>query len=577
MPAGGRRAPWPRTRPRRPASPADRARRLDQLVGRDGRHRLVLRPGRAPSRCASAPARAEAPEHRGAGQRGERAERAQPEPGEQVGEVGAAAVRGVDRSASTVTGHGARNAGDLPRRDHQRVGARSSRPRAARPAANAPSAIPTRTSAMPSSRTRATIRAAQARRRRRSSATARASGTTAGPARSSTKRGVSSLHRARRRPRTRARLGVSSASSTTRPAQRASASRRRRPDGHLLGTRLARRRAAPPSRARAAARRPPPARRAARDRGGGRATTGQSGHQSAQVRGGLPHDVTTDQPARASSPARGRAAAPRPSTCTRSRRPASSPARSVQTVPRRAGRVQHVRRAHRATPRHGLGDHQHRLALARRAPPAGGRRPAARRAGTSATTRLTPSSSAATTVAQRAGGTRRTTANRSSATPASAAARRRRGCASSSTAAAHSPSRGDRRRELEGDRGRARARVPVDPQHRPRATLPPGTSSAERARQRDRPARRASTSGLAPGAPRSPSVRPGFVVTPGKRSSGKPRDLDSTEHMFDPAIAARRTGRFRRGRLRVGSGGAWSSGSTPSGPSESGDQPASSP
>ena len=56
--------------------------------------------------------------------------------------------------ASTVTGHGARNAGDVPGGTTTASSARSSVARAASPAAKVPSAMPARTSATPSSRTR---------------------------------------------------------------------------------------------------------------------------------------------------------------------------------------------------------------------------------------------------------------------------------------------------------------------------------------------------------------------------------------------------------------------------------------
>ena len=157
------------------------------------------------------------------------AEGAQPEPGEQVDEVGRhRRTSASTEPASTVTGHGARNAGVLPRGTTTASRPRSSVARAASPAANVPSAMPARTSATPSSRHARRRCAPPARRHRRSSATARASGTTtardvrapAAGTSSSTARTTSSNARA---------SAVSSASSTTRPAQRASASRARSP------------------------------------------------------------------------------------------------------------------------------------------------------------------------------------------------------------------------------------------------------------------------------------------------------------------------------------------------------------
>ena len=508
--------------------------RLEQLLGRDGRDRFVLHlAAREP--VGQRTGRAEAAEHRGGWELGERTERAQTQAGEEIDQVVPATVRRVDRTGE----HGDRprreEGGRLPRpaRRPCRVHVLRSRARRDRPRTCRRRCRRARRRRRARARTRRC--APRARRRLRSSATDRASGTTTDP--------------------------------VVRARAAAPAARPRAPPARTRARRRCRRRRAPPAprsapRPRARAARPRPLRRAPpptprpppcpcpgpavgddHDRGVDQrgierraATTGQSGHHSAQVRRGLLHLSRSSRPRELADAGTGRGT------------PAldldPEPARLEDTRPR--GRSSHAEpvacSVNRALPGHtaprvsattSTDSRSRARASSRRASPRLTPR------GTSASTRLTPSSRAATTVAQRAGGTRRTTANRSSATPASAAASGPR-VASTSTAAAHSPSAVTAAASSKPTVVAPAPGRPVTRSTEPRATVPPGTRSPS-APASGTARSRASTTGAAPRATscswaRASSSRRGRLSWEGCRGEGRRSpSLDLIERMFDPS------------------------------------------
>ena len=551
--------------------------RLDQLVGRDG-----ARPARAPPRRARAGAPARPADRTGRA------------PTASGSAANAPSVRSPSRArrstsslpppyaastepASTVTGHGARNAGDSPG-GTTTTSSRVLGARAASPAANVAVGDPDAhvdDAELAHARRRP---APPARRHHRSSATVRASGTTAGPvvraraaARAPRPRAPRARTRARRRrrrrrapraPRSAPRLHARR-SPTATPSARASADA----DAHHL-----------PALVRA--RRPRPARRRSAGSRRRAATTGQSGHHSAQVRCGV--DRTGGHPARASSPTRGRAAAPaalhlhlEPSG--RARKPGVG-SRPSHTLPRpRAART----RRPPATPRRAARRPRAPTRARGRAPPAGGRRRSAHPARHLGQHQAHAVEQGRDHGGPAGGGNPPDHREPFERHPGLGRGERPEGAVEVDRGRPL-PQRGDRGRELEGHRGgRPRPDVARDPQHR--------AAHDARRRGRARPARpasgtarsRASTDGLRTPAPPRRGAR-------GPRSSRRgsaARAMDRRRYRTyvrssTPArtLSAKRTLRSRDdagGGQAVGSG--VGSGSTPMARSESGDQPASSP
>ena len=506
----GRRDPWPRTRRRRRASAGGSSSTCSTRSG--GGATSTGGPGSTP-RASSWNARPSTPKRASTasgGQRGDVAERAQPQPDEQASRA--------RRRSNTATGHGARNSADAPGSitTAHRCGRAARRGRAV----NSPSAIPTRTSASPSSAS--TIDRVeplgQQRRRRRSSATDRASGTRTGRGGRARRAGVTRLDRARdelERPRFERHVGVDAHRRPgTGPRLRGGACRACTPSARASAD-AARTRSRLPTRSRTTT--------------GTRAATGRAGAPRPPASRDTRHSTCGWSAVRSSPSPRARRAALAP--VRPSLRRATWRSR-VSSRPLPASRPHHAppsactRTA--ASTGHGptatSTDARSRArATSRRASPT------RNRGGTVATTSATPSSNAATTVLQRSAGQRRTTAHRSSSTPAAAAARAP-SVPYGSTIAAHSPAAVAAAASANAtvvtpapsdtvDRDRRAAAHPAARQQLP--------ERRRRPRAGDLPPRR--TAGPAP---RPPATGP---ARPHSEPEVPPSPPDRTEHMFATA------------------------------------------